>query len=374
MFVPHKPTLSWGLLSHWGASPARATRVKVPRTQGKRPPKVRLCHGGTGATPSRRRASPHCSRRAIPLFKVFMAPAEEVDGPVTQLLHRLRTRAVEEFEEALRRFFGNPRVLTLNSHPPALGAPPAAKGGATGLAPTENVDEVLTRPLTCTATNWPTLPTAEDQVGRRGPDDVQHMPADLSELSPTTKVIMLVHWGGTPSTSTASRTSRRCLQRFGFRPRIIEDCAHAIGAEQRAEAGLHGNMCVFSCRPSNTSPPSTAASPSPTRSTSAASCRAGSGSTAISARARRLPHGARRPEYGFVPHERERDGRPRQPAPPPHLEACRATRALRRALPSRPASRFALRARGTNSAWWLYTVRVPADWRPRFFDTCARAA
>ena len=38
-----------------------------------------------------------------------------------------------------------------------------------------------------------------------------------------------------------------CYQRFGFRPRVVEDCAHAIGAEHRGlKLGNHGNFCCFS--------------------------------------------------------------------------------------------------------------------------------
>eukprot|EP00966_Prymnesium_polylepis_P163706 3784400-Prymnesium_polylepis.1 len=54
----------------------------------------------------------------IPLFKVFMAPPEELDKPVLDVLHSgyvTQGPKVEAFEEELRRFFGNPRVLTLNS-------------------------------------------------------------------------------------------------------------------------------------------------------------------------------------------------------------------------------------------------------------------
>ena len=49
----------------------------------------------------------------IPLFKVFMAPAKELDKPVTSLLHSgyiTQGKKVEEFEEHLRKFFGNVRA------------------------------------------------------------------------------------------------------------------------------------------------------------------------------------------------------------------------------------------------------------------------
>ena len=48
--------------------------------------------------------------RSVPLFKVFMAP--EVDAAVLETLHSgyiTQGKKVEEFEEHLRRFFGNVR-------------------------------------------------------------------------------------------------------------------------------------------------------------------------------------------------------------------------------------------------------------------------
>ena len=59
---------------------------------------------------------------------------------------------------------------------------------------------------------------------------------------------MVVHWGGTPiDLDRVAHVQEICFQRFGFRPRVIEDCAHAIGAEHRGvKLGNHGNLCVFS--------------------------------------------------------------------------------------------------------------------------------
>ena len=191
----------------------------------------------------------------IPLFKVFMAPPEEIDPSVTSLLHSgyiTQGKKVEEFEEHLRRFFGQPRVLTLNSatsglhlalhllHKPDEDWP--------GLV--ENVDEVLTCPLTCTATNWPILANRlRIKWVDADPTTCNMCLTDLErKLSPTTKVIMVVHWGGSPADlDRIAHVQEICFQRFGFRPRVIEDCAHAIGAEHRGmKLGSHGNLCVFS--------------------------------------------------------------------------------------------------------------------------------
>ena len=71
----------------------------------------------------------------IPLFKVFMAPRSELEKPVTDLLQSgyvTQGKKVEEFEERLRHFFGNPRVLTLNSATSGLHLALHAKGLAAG--------------------------------------------------------------------------------------------------------------------------------------------------------------------------------------------------------------------------------------------------
>jgi dTDP-4-amino-4,6-dideoxygalactose transaminase len=69
-----------------------------------------------------------------------------------------------------------------------------------------------------------------------------------SKLTPNTKVIMVVHWGGSPiDLARLSAIQQRCFDRFGFRPAVIEDCAHAIGAEFGGKKlGSHGNLCCFS--------------------------------------------------------------------------------------------------------------------------------
>lgn len=141
----------------------------------------------------------------IPLFKVFMAPPEELDVPVTSVLHSgyvTQGPKVEEFEEMMRRFFGNPRVLTVNSATSGLQLAfhLLLKRDAEWPGLVEQVDEVLTCPLTCTASNWPILANrlrikwvdVDPSTCSICLDDLE------AKLSPTTKVILLVHWGGTP--------------------------------------------------------------------------------------------------------------------------------------------------------------------------------
>jgi len=192
----------------------------------------------------------------IPLFKVFMAPPEELDEQVLSVLHSgyiTQGPKVEEFEEALRRYFSHPHVLTLNSATSGLHLALhllQKPDGPNWPGLQTEVDEVLTCPLTCTATNWPILANrlrikwvdADPETHNMCFEDLER------KLSPTTKVIMLVHWGGVPcDLDRVARIQQTCFQRFGFIPHVIEDCAHSMGAEYEGrKLGTHGNICVFS--------------------------------------------------------------------------------------------------------------------------------
>ncbi len=86
----------------------------------------------------------------IPLFKVFMG--ENVLASLSRVVYSGyigQGPKVEEFEKALSQYIGNDRVLSLNSGTSALHLALHMIG--------VNDGEVITTPLTCTATNWPIL-------------------------------------------------------------------------------------------------------------------------------------------------------------------------------------------------------------------------
>jgi dTDP-4-amino-4,6-dideoxygalactose transaminase len=68
------------------------------------------------------------------------------------------------------------------------------------------------------------------------------------KLSPQTKAISVVHWGGYPNDLDKLKAIQDVAQaKFGFRPQIIEDCAHAFGSRYKGELlGNHGNYACFS--------------------------------------------------------------------------------------------------------------------------------
>jgi dTDP-4-amino-4,6-dideoxygalactose transaminase len=195
------------------------------------------------------------SSKSIPLFKVFMS--EDVIKPVNDIIMSgLITQGpqVENFEEKLKEYFNNNYILTLNS---------ATSGLTLALRllmnaevenewPGFNINEdyVLSPALTCFATNASILQNnckikwidTDNNTANVCIDDIRN------KLNMNTKIIYIVHWGGYP----VDLDSLKVLQdehyiNYGYRFKIIEDCAHAFGASYKnKKLGCHGNICVFS--------------------------------------------------------------------------------------------------------------------------------
>ena len=191
----------------------------------------------------------------IPLFKVFMS--EDVIKPVNKVLRSgyvTQGKQVEKYETALKEFLGNPFLLTLNS---------ATAGLTLALRLLKNKDEifewpgfddttdiVLTPALTCFATTAAVLSNnvkirwldADLDTANICLDDVKR------KLNEHTKVIYLVHWGGMPVDLDAlDKICEEHKVKYGFKPMVVEDCAHAFGAEFNGKKlSSHGNICVYS--------------------------------------------------------------------------------------------------------------------------------
>jgi dTDP-4-amino-4,6-dideoxygalactose transaminase len=201
----------------------------------------------------------------IPLFKVFMADtaAEEV----TKVLNSGyigQGPKVEQFENQLKKYFNHDYVQTVNSGTSALHlALHLLKRPATynrifdgvigyetrwpGLQPG---DEVLATAMTCTASNWPIL--AHGLKIKWVDIDPTTLNMDLDDLarkiSPTTKAIMLVHWGGYPNDlDKIKQIQDKAYNMYGFKPAVIEDGAHSFGSKYKGKyIGTHGNLTMFS--------------------------------------------------------------------------------------------------------------------------------
>ena len=180
----------------------------------------------------------------IPLFKVFMSPyASKNLSPILESGYIAQGPQVELFEKSLREYFNYPYILSLNS----------ATSGLTlalrllNLSPSS---EVISTPLTCTATNWPIL--ANGFKIKWADVDPKNCNIDLESveknITKNTKAIMVVHWGGYPvDLDKLRQIVERAENKYGYRIPIIEDCAHAFGAKYKGGMiGTHGNICVFS--------------------------------------------------------------------------------------------------------------------------------
>ena len=150
---------------------------------------------------------------------------------------------VEEFEEELHEFLGAPYLATLNSATSALHL---ALHLVKTACPTKT--EVLTIPLTCTATNFPIV--ANGLVPKWVDTDPLTCNIDVIDLrrkvSEKTLAIMIVHWGGYPCDLNAIKDiQHECEGLYGYRPPVIEDCAHAFGATYDGKLlGNHSNYYV----------------------------------------------------------------------------------------------------------------------------------
>ena len=67
-------------------------------------------------------------------------------------------------------------------------------------------------------------------------------------ISPETRAVMIVHWGGYPvDLDRLSAILDRAEARNGYRPIVVEDCAHSWGSTYKGKPlGNHGNAAVFS--------------------------------------------------------------------------------------------------------------------------------
>ena len=192
----------------------------------------------------------------IPLFKVYMSKnAKKEVGKVLDSGFIGQGPVVEKFEELLRKRFNNELVVTTNSGTSSehlairLLKNPDINDNSKwpGI---QDGDEALCTSLTCTATNWPVL--ANNMKIKWVDVDPLNLNMDLDDLerklSPTTKIIYVVHWGGNPiNLDRVKKIQNKCLQLYGFKPAVIEDCAHAFGAKYKGKPiGSHGNFCTFS--------------------------------------------------------------------------------------------------------------------------------
>jgi dTDP-4-amino-4,6-dideoxygalactose transaminase len=202
--------------------------------------------------------------KQIDLFKVFMSPNAKTEvGKVLDSGFIGQGPKVDQFEKDLRQFLERDYVVTLNSGTSGLhlalsllkksASSTSADGysiGEKSWPGMQEGDEVLATALTCTASNFPIL--ANGFRIKWVDIDPETLNMDLDDLerkiTPTTKAIMLVHWGGYPNDlDRIKEIQNKAYQLYGFKPVVIEDGAHSFGSKYKGKyLGNHGNIVMYS--------------------------------------------------------------------------------------------------------------------------------
>ena len=174
----------------------------------------------------------------IPLFTVSMPPKAELLPALERTLwsgYIGQGPRVDEFETRLVEYFGNRNVLTVNSGTSAIQLALRLIGVHGG--------EVITTPMTCTATNMPILAEGGRVVWADvDPASGNIDPADVEQkITRDTRAILCVHWGGNPCDMAE-------LGRIGAKYGIpvVEDAAHAWGAEYNGRR-IGSGTADFTC-------------------------------------------------------------------------------------------------------------------------------
>jgi len=191
-------------------------------------------------------------KNPIQLFKVHMAPtaADEV-AKVLNSGYIGQGPKVEEFENQLKEYLNHDYVQTINSGTSALHlALHLLKKPNDKWPGIVEGDEVLATAMTCTASNFPIL--ANGLKIKWVDIDPTTLNMDLDDLArkitPKTKAIILVHWGGYPNDlNKIKQIQSQAEELHGFKPAVIEDGAHSFGSKYMGKyIGNHGNLTMYS--------------------------------------------------------------------------------------------------------------------------------
>ena len=182
--------------------------------------------------------------KQIPLLKEYMA--DEVDKPLLDVIHSGyigEGPRVAEFESNLRKYFQNPYVTTLNNGTAGLTLAyhMALHQDEPKSYFNSNDAEIITTPITCTATNTPIITMGAKIVwadvdpitGSISPEDIER------KITKKTKAITMVHWGGNPCEIDKINEIAKA---HGIK--TVEDGAHAMGMEYKGRK--FGNSSDYS--------------------------------------------------------------------------------------------------------------------------------
>ena len=143
--------------------------------------------------------------------------------------------AVDALEKKFENLFRIPHAVTVNSCTSAIHLSLILSGVKDG-------DEVITTPMTCSATNIPILYCRAKAVfADIEPQTLNLDPQSVAKkVTPKTRAILAVHWGGQPCDMAALHDIAK-----KHRLPVIEDAAHALGATYQGKS--IGAVSDFTC-------------------------------------------------------------------------------------------------------------------------------
>lgn len=176
----------------------------------------------------------------IPIVKPYIPPSEILMPALKKTIYSgyiAQGQKVEDFEIQLGEYFENNNVITVNSGTSALHLSLLLAGVGPG-------DEVISTPLTAEPTNTAINQTGakvvwadtEASTGLICPESVKKL------ITNKTKAIMIVHYAGMVANLTEFYKIRD-----NYNIPIIEDCAHAFGAEYNGKKlGFYSDYAIYS--------------------------------------------------------------------------------------------------------------------------------
>lgn len=176
----------------------------------------------------------------LPLFKPYLPPEAALMPRLREVLYSGQIsegKPVKEFEQAFGKRFGVSNVLSFYSGTAALHTALILAGVRPG-------DEVVTTAMTAEPTNLavlhaggrPVWADVDPASGNMDPEALQ------TAISPATKAVIVVHYGGIPA---SLGRIRRIAAAAGIA--VIEDAAHALGARYDNEPiGCRADYTMFS--------------------------------------------------------------------------------------------------------------------------------
>ena len=176
----------------------------------------------------------------IPIVKPFLPPREVLIPELENTLYSgyiAQGEKVEAFENALSNYFQCRNVLTLNSGTAALHLALILCNVAYG-------DEVISTPMTAEPTNT-TIKLTGAKIVWADVDETSGLinPKSIRDrITNKTKVIVIVHYAGMVANMNEIREISK-----EFDIPVIEDCAHAFGAEYKNQKlGFFSDYAIYS--------------------------------------------------------------------------------------------------------------------------------